>query len=236
MKKIIIIGASTGIGAELAKVYSEKGWEVGLTARREDLLKELQQSLPGKSYSKTMDVADTLDSLKKLDALIEEMGGMDVIVLNAGIGDSKPDPLQELNIIRVNVLGFTALARHAFEHFSQKGGGHLVGVSSIAGLRGTYMATTYAATKAFVSNSLEGLRQRSYKKKLKIHVTDIRPGFVATPMTEKNKGMFWVSSARKAAEQMYAAIERKAHVAYITRRWRIVAWIFKRIPDFIYNR
>jgi short-subunit dehydrogenase len=236
MKKVIIIGASSGIGYELAKVFSEKGFEVGLTARREEQLIALQKELKGKSFIKKMDVSHFDEARQSLKELMSEMDGMDIIVLNSGIGWSYPTPQQEIDTIQVNVSGFVNLANFSIEYFKEKNMGHIVGVSSIASIRGSAIATVYSATKSFVSSYMEGLRFRFAKKKLNIVVTDIRPGFVLTPMTEKNKGMFWVSSPRKAAEQIFSATINKKEVAYITRRWGIVAIIYKLAPDFLLKR
>lgn len=234
MKKVIIVGASSGIGYNLAKVYSQNGYEVGITARRIDYLEKLQKELPNKSYIAKMDVADAVAARETLAKLVDEMGGMDILVLNAGIGDSKPSWQLEQQIIMVNMAGFTALGNWAVDYFEKKGGGQIAGVSSVASVRGTHIATVYSASKAYISSYMEGLQQRSNKKKQNITITDIRPGFVATPMTQENKGMFWVATPEKAAQQIYTAIKNKKRVAYITRRWWLVANIMKAIPDFLW--
>jgi len=236
MKKVIIVGASSGIGYELAKVFSNQGYAVGLTARREEQLLQLQSELPGKSYVKKMDVTQFDAAIEALQQLIDEMEGMDVIVLNSGIGWSYPTREQELQTIQVNASGFVSLSNFSVEFFKQQGHGHIVGISSVASVRGASIATVYSATKAFISSYMEGLRIRFAKKKLKIYVTDIRPGFVATPMTEKNKGMFWVSTAERAAKQIFEAIESKKDVAYITKRWVIAAIIYKLLPGFLLKK
>ena len=236
MKKAIIIGASSGIGAALAKEMSANGWQVGITARREEKLRELQSSLPNPSFIRKMDVLNIDDARDSLQSLIEEMGGIDVIVINSGIGDIMPDWKKEHQILNINATGFAGLAHLSFEYFIEKGKGHIVGISSISGLRGMRKGTMYAATKAFMMNYLEGLRHRSVKKGLKITVTDIRPGFVATPMTEKNKGMFWVAPVEKAAKQILRKIVRKRSVVYVSNRWRLIAWIFRLMPRWIHYR
>jgi short-subunit dehydrogenase len=236
MKKVIIIGASSGIGYELAKIFSENGFEVGIAARREEQLKQLQQELKGKSFIKQIDVAQLEASRQQFQELIAEMGGMDIIVLNSGVGWGRSTLQQELETIQVNVSGFVNLAHYATEYFIKKGSGHIVGVSSVASLRGNHSLTVYGATKAFMANYMEGLRIRFSKKKLNITVTDIRPGYVATPMTENNKGMFWVAPSNKAAKQIYNAILAKKEVAYITRRWAFAALLYKLAPAFLLKR
>ena len=234
--KAIIIGATSGIGRALAKEMAQHGYELGLTGRRENLLVELQQELSTPSYIRFMDVTRPEEARRILQELVEEMGGMDVIVLNSGVGTIDPSWESEKRVIEVNVVGFVALANWAMEYFTERGGGHIVGISSVAALKGYGRTPAYCASKAFISTYMQGLQQKSNKKKLGITITDIKPGFVATPMTEKNQGMFWVASAEKAARQIYQAIARRKRYVYITRRWRIVGWITKAIPDWLYVR
>ncbi len=234
--KAIIIGATSGIGRALAKEMANHGYELGLTGRRVNLLAELQQELTIESHLRAMDVTKPEEARQILGELVEEMGGMDVIVLNSGVGTIDPSWESEKRVIEVNVVGFVALANWAMAYFTERGGGHIVGISSIAALKGYGRTPAYCASKAFISTYMQGLQQKANKKRLGITVTDIKPGFVATPMTEKNKGMFWVAPVEKAARQIYRAIARRKRYVYITRRWRIVGWITKAIPDWLYVR
>jgi len=105
--------------------------------------------------------------------------------------------------------------------------------SSIAAIRGGGDAPAYNASKAFVSNYLEGLRQMAAKMKLPLTVTDIKPGFVDTVMAQ-GEGLFWVAPAEKAAKQILEAVEKKKDHAYVTKRWRLVAWVLKLLPGRLY--
>jgi short-subunit dehydrogenase len=237
MKKAIIVGASSGIGKALAITLAENGYEVGLMARRLELLESLQQQIATKTYICRLDISQEPESIEKLQKMIQEMGGVDLIVINSGIGFLNPelDWQKEKQTLDVNVYGFCALAGAAFNYFSKQGYGHLVGISSIAALGGNHIAPAYNASKAFMSNYLEGLRIKSFKDKAKITVTDIRPGYVDTEMA-KGEGKFWVATPSKAAEQIYSAIQHKKSVAYITHRWRLIAWIMKILPNWLYQR
>jgi short-subunit dehydrogenase len=237
MKRAIIVGASSGIGRELAVILAQNGYSVGLAGRRLHLLDELKNSLPVPAFSKQMDIADHPAAMQRLEDLIGEMGGLDLIVISAGIGFIKPDLnwLEEKQTIDVNVAGFAAVANVAFRHFVKAGRGHLVGISSIAAIRGSREAPAYNASKAFMSNYLEGLRNRAIKADLPIVVTDIQPGFVDTNMA-KGEGLFWVAPPQKAARQIYEAIQRKARRAYVTKRWCLIAWLLKVLPDALYAR
>ena len=236
-KKAIIIGATSGIGKELAKIFSQNDYIVGLAGRRTHLLDELKNELPNNSFPKHIDISKTDKAIKQLEDLIAEMEGVDIIVISSGVGYVNKDLQwsQEKETIDVNVSGFSAMANVAIHYFLSKGSGHLVGISSIAALRGDGDAPAYNASKAFVSNYMEGLRKKVVKLGLSITVTDIQPGFVDTAMA-KGDGLFWVASPRKAAQQIYNAIERKRKHAYITKRWRLMGWLMKVMPEFIYNR
>jgi short-subunit dehydrogenase len=238
MKKAVIIGASSGIGRSLAKILSQNGYTVGITARRIELLKELQNELASPTFVRQMDLTKPEEAIDILKGLIREMNGMDIIVINSGVGYTNPRLEWKLEkaTIDVNVSGFTAMACAAYEHFRNQKHGHIVGISSIAALTGSSLVPAYNASKAFVSNFLLGIRKNVMRKKLNITVTDIKPGFVDTPMTEENQGMFWVASSGKAAEQIYHAIKYRKQHAYITRRWRLIGWLFKIIPDKIITR
>ena len=154
MKRAIVIGASSGIGRELAIVLSQNGYMVGLIGRRLYLLEELKTNLSNPAFSKQVDVSDNLEAMDLLKDLIEEMGGVDLIIISAGIGFINSDLkwTDEKKTIDVNVSGFVAMANIAYRHFEQVGRGHLVGISSVAAIRGSGEAPAYNASKAFISN------------------------------------------------------------------------------------
>ena len=237
MSKAIVIGASSGIGKELAILLSKENYTVGLTARRTDLLEDISSQLPTKSYVKYMDVSQPVRAMKELEDLIVEMGGVVLIVMCSGTGYINPalDWHMEQETIDVNVAGFACIADFSFNYFVKQGSGHFTAISSIAALRGGSDAPAYNASKAFVSNYMEGLRCKARKENLKIIVTDIRPGFVDTKMAQGD-GLFWVASPEKAARQIYSIIRRKKDVGYVTKRWRIVAWLFKIMPKKLYYK
>ncbi|MCB0262035.1 MAG: SDR family NAD(P)-dependent oxidoreductase [Calditrichia bacterium] len=235
--KAIIIGASTGIGEALAIELANNGYEIGLTSRREHLLSELAEKLPTKSYFRAMDVAKHDEAIRILNDLFAEMGDVDLVVINAGISlKSHADWQSEKAVIDVNVTGFVAMFNASWAYFLQRGSGHIAGISSIASYKGFHRNSVYCASKAFISNYMQGFRQKAHRKKVNITVSDIRPGFVATPMTEHNKGMFWVAPPEKAAKQIYSALRRKRSHAFITKRWRFAAWFIQLIPDWIFVR
>ncbi len=237
MNKAIVIGATSGIGKGLAKLLAENNYKVGLTGRRTELLNELKNENPNTYFIKSFDVTDTKITVEKLEELTSELGGLDLLIISSGTGDINEnlDFGIEKRTIDTNVLGFTCIADWAFNYFENQKFGHLVAISSIGGLRGSRQAPAYNATKAYQINYLEGLRQKATKLKEPIFVTDIRPGLVDTEMA-KGEGLFWVMPIGKTVKQIYKAIISKKKVAYVTKRWRLIAVLLKRIPRQIYDR
>ena len=237
MKKAIILGASSGIGRSLAQTLAKKGYALGLAARRLPLLLELQREINTPVLVQEVDIANTQNAILQLSELIRAMNDIDLFVISAGTGFINPelDLEKEIKTIAVNVTGFTTAVNVAMDHFLQKGKGHLANISSIAALRGNGNAPAYSASKAYESNYLDGMRQKIARLRLPITITDIQPGFVDTDMAQ-GEGLFWVASPAKAAQQIFQAIRAKRKHAYITKRWRLMAWFFKFAPDIIYDR
>ncbi|MFA6104908.1 MAG: SDR family NAD(P)-dependent oxidoreductase [Victivallaceae bacterium] len=235
-KKAIIVGASSGIGWALAYVLAREGYTVGLCARRLARLAQLQSDLSKNSFISLKDITSK-DAFDDFESFLQSQGQVDLIVISAGTGHINPELEwnMEKDTVEVNVKGFTAIADASMRFFMKQGYGHLVGISSMAKFRGNADTPAYNASKAYVSNYLEGLRMIAAKKRLPIDVTDIRPGFVLTDMA-KGKQIFWAATPEKAALQMYADIRKRRKVAYITRRWRFVSWALRILPECIYCR
>ena len=236
MKKAIIIGASSGIGYELAVQLADLGYQLGLMARREERLTELSDRLPGQHFVQVTDLINADEARTQLASLIQQMGDVELIVVNSGVGTSEKslDWTIESEMIDVNVRGFTAMSMDAMNYFVQRGGGHLVGVSSIAAHFSAGLSLTYNATKAFVSSYLNGMRSRAYRSRLPITITTIEPGFIDTPMLE-SKPLGTVPVA-KAVAQIVKAIQDKKDHAYITRRWAIIAGLFYILPNWMIRK
>jgi len=237
MKKAIVIGATSGIGRELAIILAKNDYTVGLVGRRTHLLRKLRKEISGQVFTKEIDISLPEEAIKLLKELISEMNGVDLLVISSGTGHINHDLLWPLEkeTIDVNVAGFAAITNVAMKHFLRQGSGHLVGISSIAAIRGSGESPAYSASKAFISNYLDGIRGKVTKMGIPIYVTDIQPGFVNTAMA-KGDGLFWIASPQKAAEQIYSAIIKKKKHSYITRRWTIIGYLMKMLPDFLYHK
>jgi short-subunit dehydrogenase len=237
MRNAIVVGASSGIGRELAKVLARHGYNLGLAARRVDLLQETARDIPTPTFVKRIDVSQPTEAMQSLRELIADMKDVDLFVISSGTGFNNPtlDWGPESETIAVNVSGFTAMANVAAEHLQTRGSGQLVGISSIAALRGNREAPAYAASKAFMSNYLQGLRHKFAKLRLPINVTDVQPGFVDTAMAKSDR-KFWVASPEKAAKQIVDAIRKRKKHVYVTRRWRLIAWLIKVLPDWLAHK
>lgn len=237
VKKAIIIGASSGIGRELAKILAANRYAIEAMARRTHLLEELRPQVRTPLRVWYIDISKVDAAMAILAQVIEEAGDVDLIVISAGTGHLN-DELEwrlEDDTIMTNVTGFTAVANVAARYFLKRGSGHLVAISSIAALRGGRRSPAYNASKAFEMNYLEGLRQKVTKAGLPITITEIRPGFVDTEMA-KGGNIFWAASPEKAALQIHRAIRKRKTIAYVTRRWMLIAWILRVVPRFIYDR
>lgn len=235
MKRAIVIGATSGIGRALAERLAAEGYRVGVTGRREALLEELAATRPDSFCYAAADIMDPAAACAALERLAGELSGLDLCVVSAGTGDLNPglDYALEEPAIRTNVVGWTAAVDWAYGRFEGQGGGHLVVITSVGGLRGGGAAPAYNASKAYQINYAEGLRQRAAKSRLPLYVTDVRPGFVDTAMA-KGDGLFWVMPVEKAVRQIVRAVRRRRRVAVVTRRWRIAAWLLRHMPDGIY--
>ncbi len=234
-KKAIIVGSSSGIGRALAKKLSAEGYLVALTGRSLEKLQELQKELSGESLVRQLDVRNTREAIHGLRNTIMSLQDLDLMIINAGVlfHNEKLQWDLEEEMIRVNALGFAAMANVAVDYFLQKGAGCIVGISSVASHRGSGRSPAYNASKAFISNYMEGLRQKFSNTAIK--VVDIRPGFVDTEMVRGRKGLFGIISPERAAEDIYKALQKGKKIAYVPSWWEIVMWFVRRLPESVYH-
>ena len=236
-KKVIIIGATSGIGREVALIYIAQGWKVGVAGRREAELEALRAAYPEQVSAQALDVTHE-DAPEKLQALIEQVGGMDVFLLSSGIGKQNYTLQTELELATAatNVEGFIRMTNAAYHYFEKQGHGHLAVISSIAGTKGLGAAAAYSATKGFQNIYMDALDQLARMQKLNIRFTDIRPGFVATPLLTSSKKYPMLMDAPVVALDIVSAIEKKKRVAIIDWKFRLLVGFWRLIPKWIWLR
>lgn len=236
MKRIVIIGATSGIGYEVAKAFQLQGWKVGIAGRRQTALDNFRSVAPDNIEVQALDVTQA-DASEKLLQLIEKLGGMDLFLLSSGIGHQNRElkPEIEINTTLTNVEGFTRMVTAAFLYFKQQGGGHLAVISSIAGTKGLGVAPAYSATKRYQNTYIDALDQLSRMEKLNICFTDIRPGFVATDLLKEGHYPL-LMKADQVGGKIVKALHRKRRVAIIDWRYAIIVFFWQMIPRWLWER
>lgn len=238
MKNAIIFGATSGIGKSLTEILIKEGYNVAITGRRLSLLEELKSKFPERIIVKQNDIQDIEKVEKIFLEIVQEFKTIDLVIQSSGVGFVNPklEWDKEEQSINTNVLGVTKLYTLAYNLFKKQQFGHLVGITSIASIRGNRSAPVYFASKAFQKSYLESLyiKTKSIKSK-KVFITEIRPGFVDTAMA-LGEGVFWLVPLGKAANQIYKAINNKKRVAYVSKRWRLIAWVLKLAPAWVLKK
>jgi short-subunit dehydrogenase len=239
----VLIGASSGIGAALARKFAREGYAVALIARRAEALTSLAHEIKaahGTDCARVYahDVVNYGEVPALFQTILREMRRIDVVIYNAGVMPRVA--LNEYNfdkdrqMVEVNVLGALAWLNQAAVLFERQGSGHLVGISSIAGERGRVGAPGYGATKAALSTLLESLRNRLTRKG--VHVLTVKPGFVDTEMLKGAPRAFWVISPDQAAADIYRAVRARRQTIFTPARWGLVAFVIRHLPSFIFRR
>ena len=236
-KKAIIIGASSGIGKEVAHLLLADGWQLGVAARREEQLLELKALAPERINVMKIDVTDS-DAGEQLLSLIRQVGGMDLYFHASGIGKQNRtlDAGIELRTMETNAVGFTRMIGTAFRYFAEQGGGHIAAITSIAGTKGLGPAPSYSATKALQATYLQALEQQAHQRGLPIRFTDIRPGFVDTALLNGDFKYPMLMRPEAVARDIVRSIYRHRHVRIIDWRYRIMTFFWRLIPNGIWRR
>ena len=235
---LIIVGASSGIGREVALLFLESGHRVGIAARRTDKLQELCERFPEQAVAAQIDVC-AADAPERLRALIEQMGGIELYFHAAGIGKQNMALAADIEnaTLQTNGVGFTAMIGEAFRYFAAKPeGGHIGIISSIAGTRGLGAAPSYSATKAFQNTYIEALAQQAAIRRLPITFTDIRPGFVNTPLLDDGKNYPLMLKPESVAKDIYRSLLKKRSVRIIDWKYRLLVPLWRCIPHAIWRK
>ena len=242
LRTALVTGASSGIGAALARQLAEAGVEVVLAARRAEIIEELVLSIRhrgGRARALPLDVAQPEETAQAIRALDDELGGLELVVANAGVGGPRWSGTLTwedcAGMIDVNVRGAIATLTAVLPEMVERGRGHVVGVSSMAAYRGFPHNACYSGSKAFLSTFLESLRVDLAHTG--VAVTDVRPGFVRTPMTATlTDPMPFMIEPDRAAEHVVRGIARRS--AMIAFPWPMAALArsVASLPMLVYDR
>lgn len=230
-KKAIVIGASSGIGQEVAKLLIQQGWTVGVAARRVERMQDL-----GAAAIEQIDVT-TEDAISGLTTLISKIDGMNLFFYASGIGKQNRNLKEDIELatMQTNGVGFTRMIGAAYRYFASHGGGHIAAITSIGGTKGLGPAPAYSATKAMQNTYLQALEQLANSQKLKIRFTDIRPGFVDTALLSGDFHYPMMLKTEKVAKEIVCAINHRRHIRIIDWKYRILTALWRRIPRFIWR-
>ena len=236
--KAIIVGASSGIGLEVAKLLLADGWHIGIAARREEALLELKKTAPERVEVMAIDITRP-DAGERLLTLVRQLGGMDLYFHSSGIGKQNRtlEPDIELQTMDTNAIGFTRMIGTAYRYFAEQGKGHIAAITSIAGTKGLGPAPAYSATKALQATYLQALEQQARQRGLyDIHFTDIRPGFVDTALLSGSFRYPMMLRPESVARDIVSSIRKRRHVHVIDARYRVLTFFWRLVPNFIWRR
>lgn len=243
--KAIIIGATSGLGREVAVRLAGKGWTIGATGRRRDALEALQQELgKDKVHIATMDVTKP-EATAALDSLIEEMGAPDLLFHVSGVGyqNRELDLEKEIRTVRTNCEGMVRIVDHFLNFvrnhkdiYTPAHKAHVAVITSIAGTAGMGTAPAYSATKRMLQTYISALVQLCNMEKIPVQFTDIRPGFVLTPLLNPEKVYPMAMTTETAGKHIVKAIEKKKRIYTFDWRFRMLVLGWKLIPRCIWVR
>lgn len=237
MKRIVIVGATSGIGERVAETFASRGWLVGVAGRKADRLKALKERFPDNIEWEALDI-NTPEAPRRLLLLIRKMGGMDIYFHVAGVGyfDGELEIAREIVTAETNVIGFTRMVDTAFHYFRNMGRGHIACVTSIAGTKGIGNIPAYSASKRYQQTYLQALEQRAHTLKLKISITDIRPGWVRTPLLDPAQNYPMTMQLEKVVPSVIRALTGRKRSVVINRRWAAVVGLWRLLPNSLWVR
>lgn len=239
-QRIVITGASSGIGAALAHRYAASGATLGLVARRASALREIAAPLPVRCEIYPLDVRDAAALGAAARHFIDTHGCPDIVIANAGVSvgtltEYTEDARVFEEVLDTNVIGMVNTFRPFVAPMRERGSGSLVGIASVAGYRGLPGAAAYSASKAAVISCLESLRVELHASG--VNVITICPGYITTPMTEMNPyPMPFLLSAEEAAAKIVSLIARGRRYAVIPWQMAVVARTLRMMPNWLYDR
>lgn len=238
MRTAIVFGATSGIGKALTEILIKDGYKIAITGRRLEKLQEIKKLNSNQIEIYQNDIQQVHEVERVFQEIVDKFEKIDLVIQSSGVGYINPklDWEKEEETIKTNVIGVTKLYDLAYNLFKKQEFGHLVGITSIASIRGNRGAPAYFASKAYQKAYLESLfiKTKTISSK-QVFITDIRPGFVDTAMA-LGDGIFWMASLDKAVKQIYSAIQKKKRVVYVSKRWGIIAFVLKIAPAWLLKK
>lgn len=235
MKKIVIVGASSGMGLQIAHDFAIMGWRVGMAARRTEPMAALKEKFPEQIEYAELDVTAT-DAEKRFYDLVEKMDGMDTMLYCAGCGWNNPelDETRDMQTLETNVIGFTKIVNAAYKYYKATANvtpGQIAAITSIAGTKGIGISATYSASKRYQSIYLQTIDQLAHQQHVDVDVTEIRPGFVETPFLSTATSNYPMTMpVEYACRKIERAILLRRHRVTVDSRWAIVTALWRLIP------
>jgi short-subunit dehydrogenase len=237
--KVFITGATSGIGESLALQFAYEGAILGLVGRRLELLTKIKSKIKTPCDIYAIDVTDQKGLQKAAKHFVKRHGPPDIVIANAGVSTGtlageKEDLHTFRRIIEINLFGVIHTFLPFIEVFKKQKSGQLVGIASVAGIRGLPGSGAYSTSKAALINYLESLRIEM--KPFGIHVTTIAPGYIDTPMTQANNyPMPFLMPAEKFAQQALRVIAAGRSYSILPWPMRVVSWLLKLMPNVLYD-
>lgn len=241
-KRVLILGATSGIAQEVGRVFAALGCSIALAGRRRDRLETVAADLKARGAQATIvleaDLADPATHQQLIESAARPFAGLDAAVIAYGVlGDQKKaeaDPAATLEILNTNFTSTASLVTILVNRFEADGAGHLAVIGSVAGDRGRKSNYVYGASKGALDLFLQGVRHRLAGTGVK--VLTVKPGFVDTPMTAHLPKTPMFASPAEIAAGIVKAMEQGKGVVYLPFKWRIIMTIIRNIPEAIFNK
>lgn len=232
------MGATSGIGLAVAQKLALRGHKVGVAGRKVKVLRELKKEFPENIEWEEIDITKA-DAPDKLHALIDKLGGMDTYFHIAGVYFDNPelDLDNEITTVETNAVGFARMTSTAYKYFRDNHReGHIAAITSVAGTRGMGPLASYSSTKKFGQTYLEALQQLSHLQKVKVKFTDIRPGWIRTPLMDPKCEYPLTMKLDYAGPLIIKALGRRRTAVYVDWRWELLIRLCQLIPRWLWVR